>query len=504
MNKLPIVDMILDYQRTSPLSFHVPGHRNGSLLAQLKAHLPTAYQPYIEAWEPLLKIDVTELDITDDLHDPQSYIKEAQQLAADLYGVKHTFFLIGGSTVGNIASILATCAPGDYIIVQRNVHKSVINGCKLAGVNVVFITPYVDEQTRYSTIPTLEVVKEAIQRYPQAKAVFLTSPNYYGISTNLTAYANYIHKHHMLLIVDEAHGAHYGLHPNLPQSAISYGADIIIQSTHKTLPAVTMSAMLHLNTDEVTVDYMQQQLAMIESSSPSFLMLASLDIARAIVADRGKQLIEQSLQFKNTLLRTLEEEHSHIVIADYNATLTTNNEQLLLYDPLRLLVYDQSERVSGYELQQLLADEGIFAEMATAQHCIFVLHLGYTSEELEVLLNRLRKVNLVIESKPQNTLNKGGIKRVSSYYNSVTVGEPILMSRAVQNELKLVSLDEAVGERSGEMLVPYPPGIPILYSGELITLEKVDEIKHYIYHQAKFQGNTMINNFEVKIIKQTV
>lgn len=524
MLKLPIINMLLKYIETNPLSFHVPGHRNGMLFENVTS-LVDEGKLYLSALQTLMKLDVTELSMTDDLHDPQAAIKEAQQYAASLYGARHTFFLVGGSTAGNITAILATCEPMDYIIVQRNVHKSVINGCKLAGVNVVFISPDFDEQSGYSTVPKLETLLQAMKQYPMAKAVFLTNPNYYGVSEDLDTITKAVHNYNMLLIVDEAHGAHFSFHNKLPDSALSYGADIVIQSTHKTLPALTMSAMLHINTERINIADIQEQLAMIESSSPSFVMLAALDVARAVMESQGALLIEQSLRVRQKLISYLEENNHILQIAQYgnkseidraeadgkkgskNAKKCNDeNKRKIYYDPLRLHVYDQTNRLTGYDIQHYFELHGIWAEMATSKHCILVLHIGYTDEEyidllarLDVILLQLRdKLNSIVYE--QASMHKN---RVSSYYNSSLVGEPILMTRALEKQTAIIDLEQAIGERSAEMLVPYPPGIPILYSGEKITADKIAEIQHYVAHSAKFQANDTIYQAKIKIIVNT-
>lgn len=504
---IPLLNMLLKYKNTIPLSFHVPGHRNGEVLSHIQSMFETSdYEQYFSALKKLMELDVTELSITDDLHDPQDAIEKAQQLAAHLYGVEKSFFLIGGSTAGNIASILAVCEPGDTIIVQRNAHKSVINGCKLAAVNVVFINAQQDSYSGYSTIPSIKALKDAITKYPYAKAVFLTSPNYYGISVPLDHYVQIIHESDMLLIVDEAHGAHYGFHPSLPKSAISYGADIVIQSTHKTLPSLTMTAMLHLNTSKVEANHISEQLAIIESSSPSFILLAALDLAREIMERSGQALIEQSLLVRQKLIGYLKQNNLRIAIEEYGPKediavdkIQQCNNVEAQYDPLRLHLYDKEQHFTGYELQELLSKYGIWAEMATSKHCILLLHLGYTEEEYAQLIKRLNEINSAI-TKEQNNSKVSIKKRVSSYYNSDNVGESILMSRTANKDTKYVDLNEAVGHHSGEMLVPYPPGIPILFYNELITEHIINEINHYLEHDAKFQANETIYSRKIKII----
>ena len=176
----------------------------------------------------------------------QVLLLKAQELAARSFGAEETFFLVGGSTSGNLAMILAICEPGQQIIVQRNAHKSVLNGLALAGAKAIFIMPQTDPVSGLEIVPELSVVEEALVRYPDAKGVFLTNPSYYGLSVDLETYASLIHRYEKLLLVDEAHGAHYGLHPEFPTSALQAGADAVVQSTHKTLSALTMGAMLHV------------------------------------------------------------------------------------------------------------------------------------------------------------------------------------------------------------------------------------------------------------------
>ena len=516
----PIWDGLVAHQQENPISFHVPGHRNGQLF-HIDGNSPNAFLneaqiKYLEALATLACIDVTELAHTDDLHDPSGIIANAQTEAANFFGAEHTFFLVGGSTAGNIATLLALCERGDYVIVQRNVHKSVINGCKLAGVHVVFIAPLLDEETGYSYAPSLHTVEKAVKKYPQAKAVLLTNPNYYGMSIDLAEYSKLVHRYSIPLIVDEAHGAHYGLHPDMPSSALQAGADVVIQSTHKTLPALTMSAMLHIQHARISKERLQQQLAMLESSSPSYLLMASLDLARGLMAQFGQGWIEQSLHYRDCLIKWLIEQKHPLqveIYGDNNKPFIREdgeNSHTIRFDPFRILIYDTTNQLTGFELQQLLARHQIWAEMATLHHVVLVFHVGFTEHEYAHLIKRLKNVSEELIGQEQKALLTNHTTEIirqsysnASYYSEgIQISEPVWMDRAVSTDNIVVHLDESINEQSAEMIVPYPPGIPIIYEGEIISSEIVKQIKRLQQAGARFQGSQHINEGKIKILRR--
>ena len=281
----PILSMLINHRNTEPISFHVPGHKRAKDWPATEGS--GLNEDMLRTLERYVDLDVTELSSTDDLHDPSGAILEAQQLAAACFGAEETCLLVGGSTSGNMAMILGTCSPGDLIIVQRNVHKSVLNGLILAGAKVVFLHPYIEEGSGLAIMPPLLAVQEALDLYPEAKAVFLTNPNYYGLCMPLDAYSHIVHEAGAVLLVDEAHGAHFGQHPRFPGSALQGGADGVVQSTHKTLSAMTMGAMLHMQGSRIDRSAVKQALTMLQSSSPSFPILASIDAARAQLSRYG-------------------------------------------------------------------------------------------------------------------------------------------------------------------------------------------------------------------------
>jgi len=496
MGVAPLWDGLMQFAKQEPASYHVPGHRHGQLYRQYIHETGLLKQgDVIDALAELARIDVTELSVTDDLHEPAGMIKEAQQKAATYFGADHTFFLVGGSTSGNLAIILSSCNVGDLIIVQRNVHKSIINGCKLAGVEVVFLSPDVEQMTGLMTVPSFSTLEAALHQYTEAKAVILTNPNYYGLSVKLEHYIELIHSYNIPVIVDEAHGAHYGLHTSLPQSALQVGADAVVQSTHKTLPALTMAAMLHIKGSRINLDRLQHNLAMLESSSPSYVLMASLDLARALMEHKGKEWIEQALQLIEELINWINKADLCIKLQQID-----KSEQDLDQDPFRLLIYDSTTRMDGFELQREFEKYNIWVEMATTQYAVLVIHLSITEKDITQLKETILKITKSIEQKCYFNGHHSPSNRIHYINEATQISLPMKMERYKQyGSKKTILLDAAIGAKSAEMIVPYPPGIPILFEGETITASICEQIKVLTQLGARFQGNTTIEVGEIEV-----
>nr|WP_082927056.1 aminotransferase class I/II-fold pyridoxal phosphate-dependent enzyme [Paenibacillus tuaregi] len=290
----PLVFALAEYADKRNASFHVPGHKDGRVLC----NRPEGDRFYRQ----IAQIDGTEITGLDDLHHPEGVIAEAQERAARLFGAEASYFLVGGSTAGNLGLILTVCsAPGDVLLVQRNVHKSVIHGLMLAGAKAVFLAPEADPASGLSIIPSADTVREALRRYPDAKGLLVTHPNYYGMGGDLAALAELCHGSGVPLLVDEAHGAHFGLHPELPGSALAAGADGVVQSTHKMLSALTMGAMLHVQGSLIDRELLRQRLAMVQSSSPSYPIMASLDLSRSYLEEAGPAAFAEGLRAADKL-----------------------------------------------------------------------------------------------------------------------------------------------------------------------------------------------------------
>ncbi|MFC4811874.1 aminotransferase class I/II-fold pyridoxal phosphate-dependent enzyme [Paenibacillus sp. GCM10023250] len=478
----PLFDTLSALQASGPASYHVPGHKYGTSLPSAD-EMPAESSQAMNALRAVMGLDVTELTPTDDLHDPSGVIEDAQRLAAETFGAERTYFLVGGSTAGNLAMLLAVCGPEALILVQRNAHKSVLNGLRLAGASAVFLMPETDEGTALPLIPSLEQVEQALNQYPEAKAVFLTNPSYYGFSVSLQSYADLIHRHGKMLLVDEAHGAHYGLHPAFPSAALQDGADAVVQSTHKTLTALTMGAMLHVQGDRIDRDAVLEALRMIQSSSPSYPIMASLDITRAMIDIHGDGMFEQGLAAAAAFRARIGEQQRYGIAVPGRDTVRV--------DPLRMAVFDRTGTMTGFELQRRLEAYGCYAEMADSRYVVLLFGIGASLPDVERLQQALRAI--AIEAAQENRWPHS--EPASRMFPNIRqrIPEPVKFGRVGTSRRGVsgvvrIALDEAEGRISSEAVIPYPPGIPLLYEGERITAEMIAVIKQLLADGARCQG----------------
>lgn len=480
----PLYEALMDLHRSIPISYHVPGHKYGQSLNKLQKLDTDAAQKF----QAIMALDVTELSVTDDLHMPTSVIAAAQRLAAATFGAEQTYFLVGGSTAGNLAMIMASCKPGDLIILQRNVHKSVLNGLMLAQARAVFLSPQTDPGTGLHAVPKLSDIEAALLRYPEAKAVFLTNPSYYGLSTDLEPYAKLVHSHDCLLLVDEAHGAHYGMHPSFPRSALQAGADAVVQSTHKTLSALTMGAMLHVKGIRIDRDALGEALSMVQSSSPSYPIMASLDIARAMIDTFGPSLFEEGIMAAESFRQWANESSGWIELPAYGLNM--------MGDPLRIVMKDRAGLLSGYDLQKMLEKRGCWPEMADSIHVVLLFGMSMSFKDNEKLIQACIEIGKEVHTgtdfdmvNQRSYVNEAKIK--GSMYDTVqSISEPVLFSRKriQRDQVEMINITEAAGRIAAEAVIPYPPGIPILYSGERIYQNVALYMKELGLMGAKCQG----------------
>lgn len=482
--KAPLVEALLAYRNNDTKSFHVPGHKNGKAYESVRG---------AELLSEVMKIDVTEISGTDDLHHPEGVIREAQELAADCFGAEESFFLVGGSTSGNLAMILTVCRnPGDVLLLQRNVHKSVLNGLMLAGAKAVFLEPEMDEASGLAVIPSPETLRAALAAYPEAKGVLVTSPNYYGMSSSLREMAELCHAHHIPLLVDEAHGAHFGMHPDLPEGALASGADGVVQSTHKMLAAMTMGAMLHVQGELLDRRLLRQRLAMVQSSSPSYPVMASLDLARRMLHAQGPRAFTAGFAAVGALKRGLARLPRFGLLqppqpGEPAAAATAGGQALppqvhaaayTRQDPFKAVIYDRTGSISGYGLQHALEARGCVPEMSDERYVVLLFTLGSTEEDANHLLWALQHiVEEEVDSEPPEDLFNHPLtvqSNVSTWNisrSTTPFSEPVQFSLMPEEreQMESVPVERSEGRIAAEMVIPYPPGIPILYSGELIT-----------------------------------
>ena len=471
--RTPLLDALAQAAQCPHHRFYTPGHKGGrgapaSLLRTLGFNS--------------LNLDIPEIPDLDNLFAPDSVIKEAQDLAVKAFGAEHTYFLVNGSSSGLIAAILATCGPGDHILLPRTVHQSIVHGLILSGAHPIWLTPDFDPDQDIFHCITPDQVASALARYPDVKAIVGVSPSYEGVCGDISGLAAIAHQHQIPLIVDEAHGPHFGFHPALPPSALSQGADLVVQSTHKVLGALTQASMLHCQGDRIHLGRLQWALRMVQSSSPNFLLLASLDAARHQMATHGEQVLKEAIaiaQWTQTQLKRLQ--NLCVLVASSGSSPASGCQSL---DPLRLTIILPPGGPTGFALDEWLSDKRsnvdpqanrIIAELPTARRLTFVLGLGNTMSDLEALVGML---GIFDRNMNQNSspILQSDHPRLAQPQSPQPQGTylPIVRSKCSPQRVfhqRAVSVDamQSIGRISQQVVSPYPPGIPILFPGEVIT-----------------------------------
>ncbi|MDX8047511.1 aminotransferase class I/II-fold pyridoxal phosphate-dependent enzyme [Gracilibacillus sp. S3-1-1] len=455
--QFPLYQAIKDFKNNKNNSFHVPGHKNGQVFVTEAR----------EDFQSLLAMDLTELGGLDDLHAPEGVIEEAQTLAAEWFGSIHTYFLVNGSTAGNLAMILATCNPGDKVLVQRNCHKSILHGMELAGVQPIFLPPLYNHITERYTAPSVEIVKKAIKEYQSIKAVILTYPDYFGEVYPLKEVIESAHAEDIPVLVDEAHGCHFSLpYIDIP-SAVQLGADIVVQSAHKMAPALTMAAYLHIQTDRINQQRLSNYLQMLQSSSPSYPIMASLDLARYYLATYTEEKSNRLFQYVNSIRACFQESEAWIV--EENA------------DPLKLSLRIQR----GYQckaVKQLFEKEKLYPELITDTHILFVFGLEPTVE-----LSLLEEKLIRIKDSLKFAVDSGTIEDKKLYFNEQVTPLALSYADMQMKQTKWCKWEDAIGKVAAEAIIPYPPGIPFIAKGERISKAIVEQITYSFTQQINFQ-----------------
>ncbi len=437
-----------DYSKSNMYPFHMPGHKR------------MLDGPY--------KIDMTEVDGVDDLHDPEAVIAEEQKRLARIYGADKSFILVGGSTVGNLAAIYSSCSENDLILIQRNSHKSVYNGAILRHLKVGYINSKADENGIYRA-STLEEIKSAVEKYGMPKAILLTSPTYEGYHCKLDEISKYCREKGIILIVDQAHGAHLGLNDEFKESAVGKG-DITIQSLHKTLPALTQTAVMHVSGDRVDRRKIAAALDIFETSSPSYVLMNSISHCMAI--------LEQSEDMFKDYVDNLQDFYKISGQLKHLKMVVESNE---IKDPGKLVIITKHTNISGVELAKILREQyEIETELSSFSYLLAMTSIMDSREGFE----RLKKALLEIDE----GLDDGNIDVPMVWIDSEKIMEPW---EAKKGEGRQVNLSQATGLVCQDEICLYPPGAPVVVPGEVISEEAIKLIR-----QAKESGIhvTGINN----------
>lgn len=465
--RTPIIDQLGMLSLGPEAAFYAPGHKQGKGISPILSNL----------WgKELFKTDLPELPELDNLFAPTGVIAEAQALAAAAFGASQTWFLVNGSTCGVIAAILATCQPGDKIILPRNIHQSAIAGLIVSGAFPVFLQPEYHSYSDLVLSVTPEAIAEAIQAHPEAKAVLVVYPTYQGVCCDLTKIAQITHEYDIPLLVDEAHGAHLHFHPDLPPDALTQGADLTVQSTHKMLGALTQASMLHIQGKRVKPERINKALQLLQSTSPSYLLLASLDAARQQMAIEGEKLLSNTLTIAHWARKKLQ---------SIPGIVTLEKDDLPSYyqlDPTRLTLLLKGLKLSGLEADTILREQyHVTVELPLDASLTCMISIGNRQADVEKLVQAVQKL---ARDYPQKL---SASTPVLPYHSPIA---PLVMTprEAFFAPTQMTSLANSIGEISGELICPYPPGIPVLMPGEKITPEAIAYLQQVIRNGAIVTG----------------
>lgn len=457
------------------ISFHMPGHKKGKIYDKLG---------YGDLVKNLYKMDTTEIIETDNLHSPEGIIKDSQERASKIFRSEKSYYLVNGSTCGIQAAILSTCSPGEKILVNRDCHQSAINAFILGDINPIYIKGSICEDTYTIKGVNEQDVLDAIDNNSDIKVLMLTYPSYYGMVFDLEKICTYAHEKGIVVIVDEAHGAHLGLSDKLPKSALEQGADIVIQSIHKTLPSFTQSSIIHVQGDLIDKKNLERFLKIVQSSSPSYVMMASLEIAIDIYDRYGKDLMQGLLSN----------------IDDFEKDLSEINGVKVLkgHDKTKVFVSLKDLGINGYDLEETLRYKyNIQVELSNYYGVLLICTIGNEKDDFDKFLCAIKSIVEDLSGDKNNDLDKSEdnvTKLMKLNYPDLIPQKIISPREAFYSDKKAVLLKESIGKISGEYIIPYPPGISLTSPGEIITQEVIDYIlacKQYGMHVSGLKDSSL-------------
>ena len=443
--RAPVAEAMKAYAGDGALAFHTPGHKQGLGAHPLLRQLITPQG---------LKEEVSLMEELDDLHEPTMCIKEAQDLAAQLYGADAAYFMINGTSGAIHAMIMGTLSPGDTVLVPRNAHRSMIGALILAGVTPVYIQPRIDKVLGIPMGLELKDIVAAAVEHPEAKALLLVYPTYYGVTIDLAAVAAFVHSRDMLLLVDEAHGPHLKFSDKLPQQALDAGADMAAQSTHKILGSMTQTSILLARSARVDLERVRSAASLLQSTSPNQLLLASLDIARLQMAEQGTELVNRAVNLAEKLRQAVNEIPG---LWSFGADYLPDDESL---DLTKVTVSVRGLGITGVQAESILRHQyKIQCELSDAYNLLFIISYADTEAQVRILTNALQglaeqfagaqELVLPVEIPPVPAL---GLEPRAAFFAG----------------RETIDFEEAAGCIAAEQVMFYPPGIPILAPGDVI------------------------------------
>lgn len=473
--RAPIYEALDKLRRQRVVPFDVPGHKRGRGNPELVELLG----------EKCVGIDVNSMKPLDNLCHPVSVIRDAEELTAQAFHADNAFLMVGGTTSAVQAMILSACKRGDKIILPRNVHKSAINALVLCGAVPVYVNPEINSELGISLGMELDRVREAIENNPDAKAVFVNNPTYYGICSDIRSIVKLAHSHGMMVLVDEAHGTHLYFQPDLPVSAMEAGADMAAISMHKSGGSLTQSSIL-LTNKGVNSDYVRQIINLTQTTSGSYLLLSSLDISRRNLALRGEESFKKVMEMAEYARKEINEIGGYYA---YGKELI-NGTSVFDYDVTKLSIHTLGIGLAGIEVYDLLRDEyDIQIEFGDVSNILAYISIGDRLQDIERLVGALADIARIYKKDKTGMLS-------GEFVNPLVVKSP---QEAFYARKVSVPLEQTEGCICGEFVMCYPPGIPILAPGEMITREIIEYIIYVKEKGCSMQGteDPLVDNLMV-------
>ena len=469
-SKAPVLEAMTQHLQNRVVPFDVPGHKGGRGNSELTDFLGKS----------CLKADVNSMKPLDNLCHPVSVIKEAQDLAAEAFGAKTAFFIVNGTTGSVQTMIMTACKSGDKIIMPRNVHRSAINALVVNGAIPVYVNPGTNKELGIPLGMSVENVKKAIAENPDAKAVLINNPTYYGVCSDLREIVRIAHENNMLALVAEAHGTHFNFGENMPVSGMAAGADMAAVSMHKTGGSLTQSSIL-LCGSNINSDYVRQVINLTQTTSGSYLLISSLDIARKNLALNGKSIFKKTVQFAEYARNEINKLGGYYAFGNE----LCDNNAFYDFDKTKLSIHTRDIGLAGIEVYDILRDDyGIQIEFGDIGNILAIISAGDRALEIERLISSLSEIKRLYSKDKTGMFDH-------EYINPEVITAP---QKAFYSNKRSIPINQSSGMVCGEFVMCYPPGIPILAPGEKIT----DEIINYINY-AKEKGCFMTGTQDMKI-----
>lgn len=480
----PLFTHLKKHAKRNPVQFHIPGHKKGQ-------GMDPEFRDFIGT--NALSIDLINIAPLDDLHHPKGVIKEAQALAAEAFGADHTFFSVQGTSGAIMTMVMSACHPGDKIIVPRNVHKSVLSAIIFAGARPIFVYPEMDKKLGIAHGITIEQVEKTLQKHPDAKAVLVINPTYFGLASNLKELVKRVHDHGIPVLVDEAHGVLTNFHERLPISAMEAGADMAATSVHKLGGSLTQSSILNLKSNLISPERVQSIISMLTTTSTSYILLASLDAARRYLATQGHAIVESTLRLADTARKRINEIPGLSCLT--RDCLINGSDALFDMDETKLVIHLESLTINGHDAEVWLRENhNIEVELSDLYNLLCLITPGDTDETIHILIHALEDLSKHFYSESI---------RANKEIHLPEIPDLVLSPRdAFYSETVTIPFAESAGHVMAEFIMVYPPGIPILMPGERITEQNIEYIREHIDAGLPVQGTEDPTINLVRVIKK--